>query len=652
MLVELAIANFAIIDRLHLRLGEGFNALTGETGAGKSIIIDAVSAMLGARIGPEVVRHGAPTARIEGQFDLAHVDPAARAALQEALSAAGLIESPDDGAESAPDDADGTLILTREIHASGRTVARVNGSLVNLPTLREIGELLIDIHGQTEHQSLLRVPTHLDLLDQYADLGPRRAEVAGLVARLRAVRAELARLQRDERELARRADLLQYQVEEIDRAALVEGEEEALVHERVRLSNAERLGALADDIYALLIAGREGEDPGYGARPTRRADADRGEPAGPGKPVRDALGEAAHALQDLLRLDPALAPTEATLEELRETVDELGRRIRHYRETVEADPGRLQEVEDRLSLIHNLKRKYAPAIPEILAYGRSAAAELDALTHSEERIAALQAEEADLLAAAGDRAGALSAQRQEAGERLARAVERSMADLLMGSIRFCAGFTRAPDPDGLPVPAAGGDTERLAFDTRGVDRVEFLISPNPGEPLKPLAKIASGGETSRLMLALKSILSAADHTPTLIFDEIDVGVGGRSGSVVGEKLWSLTSNHQVICITHLPQIAAFADCHYKITKQVHDNRTSTHVDPLEGAARVQEIAAMLGGASTPAQMETARDILRYTAGLKALRGGDLLGPDGQAALPLTAAPEPPWPLVTGRPVGP
>jgi DNA repair protein RecN (Recombination protein N) len=647
VLVELAIANFAIIDRLQLRLGEGFNALTGETGAGKSIIIDAMSAMLGAKIGPESIRHGATTARIEGQFDLTRLDPAAAVALRLALREAGLLDAPAEadaeGAAAPAEDDPDTLILAREIHQSGRTVARVNGSLVNLATLREIGELLVDIHGQTEHQSLLRVPTHLELLDQYADLAPLRAEVADLVIRLRAVRTELTRLQRDERELARRADLLQFQVEEIEKAALVEGEDAELTQERVRLTNAERLGSLADSIYALLIAGPD-EEASYSGRGTRRGE-DR-EVSAPAKPVRDGLGEAARHLLDLNRLDPTLAAYEQTLDELRENVEELGRQVRLYRETVEADPARLLEVEERLGLIHNLKRKYGQTIAEILAYGQQAAAELDTLTHSEERIAELQEEEAALVADAADRAAALSARRRAAGERLAREVEQSMADLMMGNIKFATSITHAPDPRGLPLAAEDGTVQPVAFDTRGVDRVEFLISPNPGEPLKPLSKIASGGETSRLMLALKSILSAADHTPTLIFDEIDVGVGGRSGQVVGEKLWSLTDNHQVICITHLPQIAAFADTHYKITKQVRDERTATHVDALNEAEQVQEIAAMLGGVLTPAQLENARDILRHTGHVKALRDGatasDLLSADGPAGRGHPH--EPAWPV--------
>ncbi len=641
MLAELSINNFAIIDRLHLRFGPGFNALTGETGAGKSIIIDAMSAMLGAKIGAEFVRHGCTTARVEGLFDLTRLAPAARDLLRARLIAAGLLEEGDEAAD------DSSLTLSREIHKGGRTVARVNGSLVNQAMLGELGSLLVDIHGQTEHQSLLRMTTHLDLLDQHARVGPLRGRLAEQVTRLRAVRKDLAALQRDERELARRADLLKFQVDEIEKAELVVGEDEELAQERSRLMNAERLGTLADGIYGLLIAGAEEADPfsgtGRGAGRNGRAVPIAGE-----KPVRDALGEAAALLGELLRVDPDLTDQQAGLNTLIDGVDELGRTVRLYRERVEHDPERLLEVEERISLLHELKRKYAPTIPEIIAFGQEAAAELDTLTHSEERIAELQEEEAALLTDAGALAAELSALRQAAGERLARAVEGAMRELLMGSIQFAAGITRTPDPAGLPALGPDGAPGRWAFDTRGLDRVEFLISPNPGEPLKSLAKIASGGETSRLMLALKSILSDADYTPTLIFDEIDVGVGGRSGMVVGEKLWSLTDNHQVLCITHLPQIAAFADSHYRITKQVHEGRTSTRVDALDTADRATEVAAMLGGLPvTAGSLENAREIIRHSAQTKALRHGatasDLLA--GAATRPPSAPADPAWPQV-------
>ena len=642
MLAELSISNFAIIDRLQLKFGPGFNALTGETGAGKSIIIDAMSAMLGAKVGAEFVRHGFPTARVEGFFNTERLDAEARAAVQRRLVAAGLLD--EDGED------DGTLVLSREIHAGGRTVARVNGSLVNLPTLQEIGQLLIDIHGQTEHQSLLRVSTHLDLLDQHAGVEAERAQLADLVIRLRQVRKDLAGLQRDERELARRADLLKFQVDEIEKAGLAPGEDEELAQERTRLMNAERLGSLADGIYSLLIAGNEDADE-YAGRANGRGG--RGAPVAASKPVRDALGEAAGLLSELVRYDGTLAGQEGALQTLLDGVEELGREVRHYRERVEHDPERLMEVEERISLLHELKRKYAPTIEEIIEFGRQAAAELDTLTHSEERIAELQEEEAALLAEAGALAQALSERRQEAGERLAGTVEQAMRELLMGSIQFATSITRTPDPHGLPAPGPDGQPGTWAFDTRGIDRVEFLISPNPGEPLKPLSKIASGGETSRLMLAMKSILSAADHTPTLIFDEIDAGVGGRSGQVVGEKLWSLTDHHQVLCITHLPQIAAFADSHFRITKHVKNDRTSTQVDELAASDRTHEIAAMLGGTPvTSSSLENAREIIRHIEQSKALRNGatasDLLATAGAASLPPEAGNNghtPAWPRI-------
>ncbi len=596
MLAELNISNFAIIDRLYLRLGPGFNALTGETGAGKSIIIDALGALLGSKVGPEFVRHGAPSARVEGQFDLAALLPPSRQALLSLLSDAGLLDTDDNSDES--------VIISREINSSGRTVARVNGRMVNLPVLQAIGEVLVDIHGQSEHVSLLRSTTHIDLLDEFSGLRNERKEMAEMVARLRATQKELRDLQRDERELARRADLLTFQVEEIDKAGLQGGEDIELANERSRLSNAERLSSLCDSIYALLIEGKD-EDGGYERRAARGSV---------GTSVRDSVAEASGMLAELARLDPSMGEHEVALAAIYDSVEEMGRTLRQYRETVEHDPERLLEIEERLSLIHELKRKYGPSIEEVIAFGGQAAEELDTITHSEERIARLQEQSERLAEEIGALGARMSQRRQEAGEKLARAVEAAMKDLLMGSARFEVEITQARAQDGVPQPGMDG---RWAYSDKGVDRVEFLISPNPGEPLKPMAKIASGGETSRIMLALKSILSEADLTPTLVFDEVDVGVGGRSGGVVGEKLWALTSSHQVVCITHLPQIAAFADDHFKITKQVVDDRTRTRVDRLDTEEQEQEIAAMIGGVPvSPASLENAREMLRETMRLK------------------------------------
>ena len=624
MLAELTISNFAIIDKLHVRLGRGFNALTGETGAGKSIIIDALGALLGSKIGPEFVRHGAPSARVEGQFDLASMHPSTLTTLREMLLQGGLSDS-DDGS-------DDTVIISREINGSGRTVARVNGRMVNLPTLAQIGELLVDVHGQSEHVSLLRSATHIDLLDEYAGLADERREVAALVGRLRAVQRELRDLQRDERELARRADLLTYQVEEIEKAGVQSDEDEELANERSRLSNAGRLSDLCDSIYALLIEGADEED---SRRPTGR-----GGPA-LATSVRDGLANASGMLAELARLDPSMEQHQPTLDGLYDSVEELGRTMRVYRERVEHDPARLEEIEERLSLLHELKRKYGPSLEDVIAFGQRAAEELDGIAHSEERIAALHEESERLAQQIGDLAARMSRTREEVGERMALAVEEAMKALLMGSTRFKAEITQSPAQDGVPLPGREG---RWAFSEKGVDRVEFLISPNPGEPLKPLAKIASGGETSRLMLALKSILSEADLTPTLVFDEVDVGVGGRSGGVVGEKLWGLTQSHQVLCITHLPQIASFADNHFKITKQVVADRTRTQVDELGGEDREMEIAAMIGGVPiSRAALENAREMVRDSDKFKGARGVDSSPQD----LPLSEA-KGPKPKVAGE----
>jgi DNA repair protein RecN (Recombination protein N) len=621
MLAELNISNFAIIDKLYLRLGHGFNALTGETGAGKSIIIDAVGALLGSKIGPEFVRHGAQSARVEGQFDLTTMQPAPLDALRSILHEGGLADS-DDGTDDA-------VIVSREINASGRTVARVNGRMVNLPTLQQIGELLVDVHGQSEHVSLLRSSTHIDLLDEYAGLSSERRAMSDLVTRLRGVLKELRDLQRDERELARRADLLTFQVEEITTAGVQPNEDEELAQERSRLANSERLSSLCDSIYALLIESGD-EEARYATRGGRGGVAPLSSTS-----ARDVLADASAMLAELARLDSSMEGHQATLDSIYDSVEELGRTMRNYRESVEHDPSRLEEIEERISLLHELKRKYGPTLADVIAFGERAADELDTITHSEERVAALQEESERLAQEIGELGARMSGIRDEAGEGLSRAVELAIKDLLMGAARFKVDITQSPATDGVPIPGREG---RWAYSDKGVDRVEFLISPNPGEPLKPLAKIASGGETSRLMLALKSILSEADLTPTLVFDEVDVGVGGRSGAVVGEKLWALTSSHQVLCITHLPQIAAFADNHFKITKMVAGDRTRTQVEELSAQEQEQEVAAMIGGTPvSKAALENAREMMKDASKLKSGVRGQGSGVRDQGLLASTQA---------------
>ncbi len=571
MLVEIHIRNFAIIEDLTLRFGEGLNVLTGETGAGKSIIIDAVSLLLGGRASTDVIRAGADRAEVEGHFHLG----------ARATDITPLLE-----AEGLEDEGD-LLILAREVRQNGRNICRVNGRAVTLSLLSEIGQQLVDIHGQSEHLSLLRVREHVELLDRYAGLEAERAEMARLVHSLRQVRGELADLRRDERELARRIDLLTYQVQEIADARLEPGEEEALEAERRRLANAEQIMLLATEITQAL---EDGTDEQMSAV--------------------DLLGQAVQSLTRLARIDPDMEGTRRQIEELSYQLSDVTRDLRRYREGIEFNPARLAEVEERLDLIYNLKRKYGDSVEEVLAFGERAQAELDGITHAGERIAELEAEEERLLRTIGEVGQRLSAARREAGERLAQAVERELGDLRMERARFSVDLQWQDDPEGAYV----GD-RRLAFDATGLDQVEFLISANPGEPLRPLARVASGGETARLMLALKAVLSRADETPTLIFDEIDVGIGGRVGAIVGRKLWGLAAPgvrgsraHQVLCVTHLPQLAAYGDTHYHVIKTVEGERTLTHVRQLAGEERVKELAAMLG-APTAAGQESAAAML-------------------------------------------
>ena len=573
MLAELHIENFAIIEELHLRFGPGFNVLTGETGAGKSIIVDAVSTLLGGRAETGVIRSGADEARVEGIFLL-------NKAMQEAI----LPILRRDGLEGEDEE---TLILAREIRRGGRSICRVNGRAVTLKVLEQIGQRLVDIHGQTEHLSLLRVREHLDLLDRYGRLWPLRERVAAKVRELRQVRQELEGLLRDERELARRADLLAYQVREIASANLRVGEEEELESERARLANAERLMELADETYRALYEGEE-----------RQLSA------------IDLLGQVARNLAELERLDPGLRGQQQVAEEAACQLEELARSLRAYRDTIEYNPARLRQVEERLDLIHELKRKYGDSIAEILAFGEEAQRELEGIVHSEERVEELRAREDELLHEIGELASRLSAERRAAGDRLAKAIEAELAELGMKGARFAVAIEQEEAEDGAWV-----DGRRYAFDERGLDRVEFLIAPNVGEPLKPLAKIASGGETSRLMLALKTVLSAADRTPILIFDEIDAGIGGRAGGVVGRKLWSLTAEaspdgvgHQVLCVTHLPQLACYGDVHFKVAKAVVGGRTIASARALSEEERVEELAAMLGTA-TAVTRQSARELL-------------------------------------------
>jgi DNA repair protein RecN (Recombination protein N) len=580
VLTELNIANFAIIDELSLKFHSGFNVLTGETGAGKSIIIDAVTLLLGGRADTSFVRSGSNRARIEGSFRLSED---VRTIIDPILEREGL-----DGDE--PD----TLILGREIRSNGRSFCRVNGSTVNLSILAEVAQPLVDIHGQSEHLSLLKVRQHQRFLDRYAGLDSQRLELAAEVSRLRQVRQELNSLLQDQQRLARRIDQLAFQVEEIEAADLRPGEEEELNIERNRLANAEQLSQLAGELFRLLIEGDGDEQ----------------------TPVTDLLGQAARFIGSLAKLDETWNERRQLIDGLVYQLEDLGGTVRAYSENIDFNPSRLQEVEERLGLIFNLKRKYGDTIEEIIEFGQKAQAELDTLSHSEERIDELREEEERLRHIIGQMALALSNARRQASQALADGVVAQLADLGMDQADFSVQIEWSDDSDGVYVETDDGQ-RILACDERGLDRIEFLIAPNPGEPPKPLVKVASGGETSRTMLALKTILASADETPTLIFDEIDQGIGGRVGGVVGRKLWGLVhqGNHQVLCVTHLPQIAAYGDVHYHVAKQVVENRTQTGVRTLADDDRVEELAQMLGTPSDSTR-QSAREILSQAAAVQ------------------------------------
>jgi len=552
MLTELRIRNFAIIDQLELQLGPGLIILTGETGAGKSIILDAVVMLIGGRADVTVIRAEAEAAFVEGGFSL---QGPAKEAVLEILKREELLED------------EHFVTLTREVRREGRSIARVNGRMVNVALLKELGARLVDIHGQAEHLSLLDSHAHLGLLDRFADLGGGLDGYRQTYRQLQAVRHELETLRQAQEDADRRIELLTWQAEEIEAARLKPGEEEILRQERDRLANAEALAEYARRALTAL---------------------DEGVPEAPS--AADLVGQAARALAGLAKIDSARAELANQAALLEETLADLAREVRRYLEEIEFNPKRLEEVEERLTLIHSLTRKYGGSIEKALAFGVEARKQLESISHASERIGELEAQENALLAKLAEQGGMLSRKRREAAQRLSKGIESELDDLRMAAAQFGVDFQVRPDARGLPLE----DGQRVAFDQNGYDRVEFLIAPNPGEGLKPLAKIASGGETSRLMLALKHVLARADEIPSLIFDEIDQGIGGRVGLTVGYKLWNLARNHQVFCVTHLPQLAAFGDQHFQVQKVIQGERTLTRVEALSGEARLLELAQMLG----------------------------------------------------------
>ena len=560
MLVELHIKDFAIINELHLEFGEGFNVITGETGAGKSILIDAVNFVLGVGSGKDFIRSGAQQTTVEASFRVPEV-------LQSHIQS--LLDE-----EAIEYDSLAELHLAREYRSNGRNVARVNGSVCKATTYREIGDLLLDIHGQNEHLSLLNPRQHIYLLDRLAELENDRLAVTALVRKFQAVHREMEDLQHNEAELARRMDILQYQIDEIQNAKLRGDEENELREESNRLANAEKLRENALEIERLLFGGTRGT---VGAV--------------------EQVSLTALLLEKAVKFDAGLQDLAELADSITIQVEEFAQTVRRYAENIDLSPGRIDEVEIRLQQITTLKRKYGGSIEAVLDFAEKAKRDLDNITHSEERLAELEIEGDQLLHQIGEAASRLSQRRKSAATRLSAEIMTELKDLRMEAARFEVAVVQQEMVDGCFV----GD-QRLAFDLNGIDHVEFMISTNFGEPIMPLAKIASGGETARAMLALKNVLTNADHTPTLIFDEVDQGIGGRLGIVIGEKLWRLTGSHQVLCVTHLAQVASFADSHFKVSKQVSGSRTVTNIEQLYDSARVEEITQMLGSETESARL--------------------------------------------------
>jgi DNA repair protein RecN (Recombination protein N) len=550
MLAELRIRDLGVIDDARLEVSAGLNVLTGETGAGKTMVVDALALLLGGRADPGAVRAGRPAALVEGRLQTG--DDAQVAA---ALATAGV------------DDEEGEVVVARQVLVEGRSRAQLQGRMATVAAVADVVRPLVEVHGQHEFQDLLRPGVQRDLLDRYAGeavLGPRAAFAAGW-RRLRAVTRELDELVARAREREREIDLLRHQLDEIEAAQVRVGEEAELAAEAERLANAEALQQSAALAHQLL---EDDEDAG----------------------AATALGAAARAVHGPGAHDRTLGELAERAQSLAAEVGDLASSLRAYAEGVLVDPGRLEEVNVRMALLRDLERKYGDDEEAVLAFAGKAAARLAELEGGTLRSEALEAEAAELRRDLAGTGAALTAARQQAADRLGEALRAELADLAMPSARVEVAVEQDPDDDGLEV-----DGRCLAATEDGLDRVDIRLAAHPGAPLRPLGRAASGGELSRVMLALRVVLAGVDRTPTLVFDEVDAGVGGRTAAAVGRRLAQLARRHQVLVVTHLPQIAAHADRHFSVEKHSAEGTTSTHVRLLDDAGRVGELSRMLAG---------------------------------------------------------
>lgn len=553
MLEHLHIRNVALIKESEISFGDGLNILTGETGAGKSMIIDSLQFALGGRAGKDFLRHGEKQAAVEALFSVQSQ------ALTEKLAENGI----------APEE-DGTLLITRTLSEAGKSVCRINGSTVTVGMLKEIAEDMIDIYGQHEHQSLLNPVKHIRLLDRFcgAGFGEAMEEYKNSRQRLKDLEKQLAILIGDECQREQRMDMLLFQKEEIEAAELQKGEEDALLEQKKRLSSMERLIRLTGESVTLLY---DGDD---------RAPS-----------ACDQLGDALAKLQEAAEYDAALSPLADALADGYAAVEDCARELKREAEKQEADPEELERIEERLQLFYKLKRKYGGSIEAVLEFYEKAVQELEFLSNSSEKAAELSAKKAAEEKRLSALAETLTARRRATAEQVEEQIETALHDMEMKHARFHIQIE-----------------EKADWGADGKDKVEFLISANAGEPLKPLAKIASGGEMSRVMLALKTVLVDADEIGTFIFDEIDTGVSGRTARRVGEKMRFLGGKRQLLCITHLPQIAAMADNHFLIEKESDAGETVTRVTALDEEGAVREVARLMNDV-TETTLAAARELL-------------------------------------------
>ncbi|HCL89949.1 MAG TPA: DNA repair protein RecN [Candidatus Atribacteria bacterium] len=554
MLFQLNIKNMALIKELNIEFEEGLNVLTGETGAGKSIIIEAIDFILGGYAASDLIRNGEDSLMVEGLFLLAPPEKE-------------LINSLNSDIEIV--DKEGALLIRREVNKKGRSKCWVNQRLINLSTLREISTFLVDLHGQHNHQSLLDPSKHIDLMDNLGGdkIIKYRKELSDNYRMWREKSKKLFQLLKDKEENLKKIDFLKFQLEEIDKTSLVKGEDKTLEEEEMILKNAEKIIETMEKANFIFCEG------------------------GPEQvSVRDSLNEVSADLGEIASLDRRIEKIRENLKEVGYQFEDIVNEIIKYKDEIDLDSRRLKEVEGRLNLINSLKSKYGSTIEEILEYRQKIYQELEVIDCSEDKLKKLNKEVNSLKDLIATISHHLSINRRKIADDLQKMVVRELEDLNMKRCQFKVSINNYKDNNGIEI-----EGKKYKVGPKGVDNIEFMISPNVGEKLRPLARIVSGGEVSRIMLALKSILSEVDQVPTLIFDEIDSGVGARLGEIIAQKLKALSQKRQVICVTHLPQIACRAGRHFYIEKYILNNQTGIRVKEMEGEERVKEIARMLDG---------------------------------------------------------